>query len=81
MSRSKFAERFRRATGLAPIQYLTLWRMQRARRRLQTFPEETVVSVAESVGYRSEFAFAKAFKRTFGQGPGAARRDGLGQHS
>jgi len=78
MSRSKFAERFRRATGLAPIQYLTLWRMQRARRRLQTFPEESVVSIAESVGYRSEFAFAKAFKRTFGQGPGAARRRALG---
>jgi len=78
MSRTTFAQRFRRATGLAPIQYLTLWRMQRARRRLLTFPEESLAHVARSVGYASEFAFAKAFKRTFGQGPGTTRRRGLG---
>ena len=74
MSRTKFTERFRKATGLAPIQYLTLWRMQRARQDLIASPEATISTVAERVGYSSEFAFSKAFKRIYGHAPAAARR-------
>lgn len=75
MSRSVFAEKFKGTMGLAPMQYLTHWRMQKARELLVT--EELVVAeVGEMVGYKSEWAFAKAFKRFFGMGPGALRREG-----
>ncbi len=73
MSRSKFAERFHDIVGLAPIQYLTQWRMLCARRQLRTAPHLSTAKIAEEVGYTSEWAFAKAFKRMFGVGPGAVR--------
>ena len=73
MSRSAFAERFRRLAGEAPMEYLARWRMHLAARRLRE-GRETVALVAERVGYESEAAFAKAFKRLVGVAPGAYRR-------
>jgi len=74
LSRAAFARRFATVVGEPPLSYLTTWRMAVAARMLR----ETVDSlgaVAESTGYTSEFAFAKAFKRHFGAPPGAYRRE------
>ncbi len=73
MSRSAFANHFREAVGLTPMQYATQWRMHTARRLLQT-RETSVAAVAELVGYSDGFAFAKAFKRMFDESPSNLRR-------
>lgn len=75
MSRSAFAERFSRLVGEAPMQYLTRWRMYLA---LDALREEraTVGEIALRLGYGSEAAFSRAFKRFAGVPPGAARRGG-----
>jgi AraC-like DNA-binding protein len=73
LSRSTFAERFRRLSGETPMEYLSRWRMHRAGQLLRE-GSESVAMIAERVGYESEAAFAKAFKRTVGSTPGAYRR-------
>lgn len=73
MSRSAFAERFSRLVEMTPMQYLTHWRMTQANEAFLS-TEQSVAQVAESCGYQSEAAFAKAFKKHFGYGPGRARR-------
>lgn len=73
MSRSAFAQRFRELVGESPMRYVTRWRMLEARELLYNSPL-SIPEVSAKVGYSSEFAFAKAFKRFFGEGPGAARR-------
>jgi AraC-like DNA-binding protein len=73
LSRSVFAERFRRLTGDTPMGYLARWRVHCATRLLQK-DQLGMMEVASQVGYESEFAFAKAFKRITGTAPGAYRR-------
>ena len=73
LSRSAFADRFRELVGETPMRYLACWRMLTARSLLEQGDLSTA-EVAARVGYQSEFAFAKAFKRAFGIGPGASRR-------
>lgn len=73
MSRSAFATRFNRLVGQTPMQYLTHWRMEVAGRLLRE-TRRSAADIAERVGYRSEAAFGKVFKRTLGIGPGAYRR-------
>jgi AraC-like DNA-binding protein len=73
MSRSAFAARFSALVGQAPMEYLTAWRIERARRMLRDTRLSTA-AIAEKVGYGSEAAFGKAFKRWVGSGPGAYRR-------
>jgi AraC-like DNA-binding protein len=73
MSRSGFAERFTSLVGQPPMQYLTYWRMQLAALRLRE-SREAVAQVGFAVGYESEAAFSRAFKREFGQGPAQWRR-------
>ena len=58
------------------MQYLTMWRMQLAR-KLLTESALSTAAVAERVGYQSEAAFAKVFKKVVGTGPGAYRREAL----
>jgi AraC-like DNA-binding protein len=73
MSRSIFAAKFSSLVGEPPLTYLTHWRLWHASR---LFAEENL-SVGETalrVGYESEAAFSKAFKRHFGQSPLAYRR-------
>ena len=72
-SRTVLASRFRALVGAAPIAYLTRWRMLRADKLLRE-SRAGVAEVAEKVGYTSEAAFAKAFKRTLGRTPGKVRR-------
>lgn len=73
LGRSALHERFAHLVGLPPMQYLTHWRMQLAARRLRDTSDK-VVRVALDVGYESEAAFARAFKRVVGTSPGAWRR-------
>jgi len=73
MSRSAFADRFTTLVGQPPMQYLAQWRMQLAARRLATGSAK-VAAIAETVGYESEEAFSRAFKRLMGVSPGAWRR-------
>jgi len=76
MSRSAFVERFTRLMGMPPIRYLTLWRLQTAKLHLRE-TQKTIAELAHSIGYESEQAFSRAFKREFGLPP-ARWRD---QHS
>jgi AraC-like DNA-binding protein len=72
MSRSAFAARFRALVGEAPLAYLTRWRMHLATGLLRG-KGLTLFEVAGRVGYESEAAFSKAFKRQLGMAPGAFR--------
>ena len=73
LSRSSLHERFVHFLGQPPMQYLTQWRMQLAAGRLRD-TDSKVVDIALDVGYESEAAFSRAFKRTVGVAPGAWRR-------
>jgi AraC-like DNA-binding protein len=72
-SRSVLADRFAHFVGLPPIQYLTRWRMQIAARLLAEGAGK-VSAVALEVGYDSEAAFSRAFKKIAGVPPGMWRR-------
>ncbi|THV41242.1 AraC family transcriptional regulator [Glycomyces buryatensis] len=74
LSRAHFARRFTALVGEAPLAYLTRWRMIAAAKLLRE-GDGTLASVAREVGYGSEFAFAKAFKRAHGTAPGQYRRE------
>jgi AraC-like DNA-binding protein len=73
MSRSAFAARFKELVGESPMQYITRWRMNVA---LTWLKEEDISlgDLANRLGYQSEAAFSRAFKRLIGVAPGAARR-------
>jgi AraC-like DNA-binding protein len=73
LSRSALAERFVELIGQPPMQYLTQWRMQVASRLLRD-SQSPVASIALDVGYDSEAAFSRAFKRLTGVPPAAWRR-------
>jgi AraC-like DNA-binding protein len=73
VSRSTLTERFARFLGEPPITYLARWRLQLAARLLQT-TQQTILHVAMDVGYESEAAFNRAFKREFGLPPAHYRR-------
>ncbi len=75
MSRSGFSARFSEMLGEPVLQYLTGLRMQLAYRELRQTPD-TLARIAERVGYQSEPAFNRAFRRVMGMPPGAARRNG-----
>lgn len=73
MSRSAFAARFTALVGDSPVQYLTRWRMHLAGTWLRE-QRITLAECASKLGYRSEAAFSRAFKRIMGQPPGAWQR-------
>jgi AraC-like DNA-binding protein len=73
LSRSALAERFATVLGQPPAQYLTRWRLQLAAHKLRA-GEGSVARIAEEVGYESEAAFNRAFKREIGAPPAAWRR-------
>jgi AraC-like DNA-binding protein len=76
LSRSALHERFVHMIGMPPMQYLAQWRMQAASRLLLE-TGASVASVALDVGYESEAAFVRAFKRAAGKPPAAWRRERL----
>ncbi|QDL93706.1 AraC family transcriptional regulator [Paroceanicella profunda] len=73
MSRTAFADRFRRLVGLAPLEYLIHWRMMKAREALKR-ERAPLADIAAAIGYESETAFSLAFKRKFGESPGRYRK-------
>jgi AraC-like DNA-binding protein len=73
MSRSAFAARFAELVGAPPMQYIARWRMQVAMTMLKDHPGG-IGDVAARLGYQSEAAFSRAFKRFNGVAPGAVRR-------
>ena len=77
LSRSVLAERFTLMLGQPPMQYLALWRMQLASRLLLEGGQ--VAAAAAAVGYESESAFSRSFKKLVGQAPSRWRRRVNGQ--
>jgi AraC-like DNA-binding protein len=75
LSRSAFAERFTSFVGEPPMRYLALWRLRRAAQRLRE-SHAPLARIAFEVGYESEAAFSRAFKREFGVPPAAWRKRG-----
>lgn len=75
LSRSAFAERFTALLGAPPMHYLAGWRLQLAALRLRDSAASTA-QIAWDVGYESDAAFNRAFKRTFACTPAAWRRQG-----
>src|SRR4029079_16466272 len=72
ISRSALVERFTRYLSEPPMTYLTRWRLQLAARSLEN-TSRGVADIAAEVGYESEAAFNRAFKREFGEPPGQYR--------
>ena len=68
MSRTTFALRFRTVVGVAPLAYLLDWRMHLAERDLRE-SNKPVSALALALGYSSQSAFSKAFKRSMGMAP------------
>jgi AraC-like DNA-binding protein len=73
LSRSGLAERFTQFVGQPPMQYLTSWRMQLAANQLLS-GMESVAAIASRVGYESEAAFSRAFKKAVGTPPSQWRK-------
>jgi AraC-like DNA-binding protein len=73
-SRTVLADRFSQLMGEPPLAYLARWRLQLAARRLAT-TDRKVLQVAYDVGYESEAAFSRAFRREFGMPPARYRRE------
>ena len=74
ISRSALVERFSRYLSEPPMTYLTRWRLQLAAKSLQ-HTSRGVADIASGIGYQSEAAFNRAFRREFGQPPGRYRSD------
>ncbi len=72
-SRSVLAERFQQFVGRSPIQYLTQWRMLLAANLLSR-SNSSLARIAEDVGYQTDTAFSRAFRREYGTPPAAWRR-------
>jgi transcriptional regulator GlxA family with amidase domain len=73
LSRPAFARRFKQSTGKSPLRYLTNKRMERAADLVRT-TDWGLAQIATRVGYDSEFAFNRAFKRAHRVAPGTFRR-------
>ncbi len=77
LSRTSFAIRFKELVGVTPMSYITNWRMQKAKKLVRE-TDLPLGAIAEQVGYASEAAFSRAFKRRFNQNLGAMRKDFAG---
>ena len=73
LSRTTFASRFKEMLSITPLNYMTQWRMQIARQSLKE-SDASVIDIAEQVGYQSEAAFSRVFKKQFGIAPVAYRK-------
>ena len=74
LSRTVLSERFRHFLGESPMAYVMRWRLQLGARAL-TATSHSVAQIASEVGYESEAAFNRAFKREYGLPPATYRRD------
>jgi AraC-like DNA-binding protein len=76
MSRSAFAVRFKELLAQTPLEYVTEWRMQKAMQLLEQ-RDKKLIDIARLVGYESDAAFSKAFKRVVGANPGEYLKRGF----
>lgn len=74
MSRSAFSGLFKSTMGITPMAYLTLWRMRLAAQRIKS-GESNLAQLCDELGYQSEAAFRRAFKKVIGVAPGAIIRE------
>lgn len=74
LSRTSLSNRFTECLSATPMGYITQWRMQLARQRLSE-SNATIIDIAEAVGYQSEAAFGRVFKKYFDIGPATYRRE------
>jgi AraC-like DNA-binding protein len=74
LSRTRLAERFTHFLGESPMAYLAKWRLKLGAELLES-SEDSVAEIADAVGYGSEAAFNRAFKREFDCPPAQFRRD------
>ena len=74
MSRSAFAARFRKQVGVTPLDHLTRWRMVYAASLLRDQPSLKIAAIGPMVGYETESAFGKIFRRVLGMTPAAYRK-------
>ena len=77
MSRSAFAERFTQLMKVPPVQYVTQWRVSVAEQLLRD-RQQSVAGIAQQLGYSSEAAFRRLFKRVSGVCPGRIRAESIG---
>ncbi|MDB4935825.1 MAG: hypothetical protein JWP87_2797 [Labilithrix sp.] len=80
LSRAALARRFTHALGVSPLRWLAAHRLRLAQARLLE-TDLPLAAIAADVGYRCEFAFAKAFKRIVGLPPGVFRRVARTRHA
>jgi len=73
MSRTAFAKRFSECMTITPLVYITQWRMEIARQELAD-TKASIIEIAEKVGYNSEAAFSRVFKKHYEKTPAAYRR-------
>ncbi len=73
MSRGAFANYVHDTVGMAPLAYLSQWRMHIAY-ELLTESDESMPDIAKQVGYKSEASFGQAFKKIMGDSPGKVRK-------
>lgn len=73
MSRTSFIAKFSESLSMTPLKYVTFWRMQFARQQLLR-SERSLLVIAEAVGYQSESAFSRVFKKHHGVAPATYRR-------
>jgi len=73
MSRTSFVSKFTNCVSMTPMEYITHWRMQIARKLLAE-TSSPIIEVAERVGYQSEAAFGRVFKKHFERAPATYRR-------
>ena len=74
MSRTSFSNRFKQVTGQTPLEYVTGWRMHKASMLIKG-SQYSLAKIAEEVGYESEAAFSRVFKKEIGKPPGEFRRE------
>jgi transcriptional regulator GlxA family with amidase domain len=73
MSRTVFAQRFKQRVGATAMEYLTRWRMSLAGDRLRS-TNDSVSAISSTLGYETESAFGRAFRRFWGRSPRQQRR-------
>lgn len=76
MSRTSFAVQFQKLMLMSPMEYVTSWRMELAKKVLRQ-ENTTVTDAAESAGYASDSAFARAFKKETGETPAAFQKENI----
>lgn len=79
MSRTSFAVQFQKKMAMAPMQYVTSWRLEIAKQCLAD-PKNSVSDAAESAGYSSDSAFIRVFKKEIGLSPASFRRQFASNH-